>query len=986
VMELVRGIKITEYCDQNQLPTRERLNLFILVCHAIQHAHQKGIIHRDIKPSNILVTLHDGVPVPKVIDFGIAKATQQELTDKTLFTQFQQFIGTPAYISPEQAEMSGLDIDTRADIYSLGVLLYELLVGQTPFDAKEMMRGGIDGLRQIIREKEPLRPSTRLTQIVGADVRRLTSKSAIRNPRTPIPSDLDWIVMKCLEKDRTRRYETANGLAVDIQRHLANEPVSARQPSAAYKLQKAWKRNKVVYTAAAAVVLTLAIGIGISMWQTRRARHAESDQAHLRQVAVNALEGEKDQRNRAEAERHRAEQRALEARRRAYASDMNIAKQALNENNLGHALEMLAQHVPKPEETDLRGWEWRYLWGQTRSDALFTLCQEANEINSLSVSPDGNLVAISVRGKGGLSLWNVLERREALRLAQDEQHVCAVISPVSPLLAFTGVSFDPSGRQQARLRLWNLVNRQVIAEKPLDGECMHLAISQDGSTMVTVTRGNRATYNFGGHITLWRLPEATELQKYPLPNQPSAFAVTPDLTRAALSMDGIRLLDLNDGRELWHKERGADTLAFSPDGKLLASNGDGDEILLWNAATGQESGQLKGHRAWVKSVVFWPDGRKLASGSADQSIRIWDVPTLTCLDTMRGHRQQIWQLALMPDHRTLVSGCRDGTVCFWDTSSTHPRQPRIEIPGSTMAWAFESDGQSVVALNEQGRVTRYKGASFEIPEVLLETGDLNGERFSSCFSGDGRRLARNSAQGRVQVWDIPSRKLWREFTNVTGQSRRFFASGNRLLILSLKDFVVHDWDVVTASEVQSWRAPADIIHFAVSPDNQQCVTLGYAGDVVVRNLTDKTTADVNIELRESHDGDYSPDGRWLAIPSSLSYARIYDVANWTTVTTLRGFFNEVYGTAFLPEGRLAVAASEREGIRLYDTATWQATLTLEAEGGDLWPTRISPDGNVIAATAVWPGRLQLWRAPPWSEIKTEIKKTEASKSVGSRQP
>src|SRR6185503_15596242 len=170
VMELVRGIKITEYCDQNQLPTRERLRLFILVCQAIQHAHQKGIIHRDIKPSNILVTLHDGVPVPKVIDFGIAKATQQELTDKTVFTQFQQFIGTPAYISPEQAEMSGLDIDTRADIYSLGVLLYELLVGQTPFDAKEMMQGGLDALREIIREKEPVKPSTRFKTLPAVEL------------------------------------------------------------------------------------------------------------------------------------------------------------------------------------------------------------------------------------------------------------------------------------------------------------------------------------------------------------------------------------------------------------------------------------------------------------------------------------------------------------------------------------------------------------------------------------------------------------------------------------------------------------------------------------------------------------------------------------------------------------------------------------------------------------------------------------------------
>ena len=213
VMELVRGIRITEYCDQNHLSTHERLDLFIQVCQAIQHAHQKGIIHRDIKPSNILVTLHDGVPVPKVIDFGIAKATQQELTDKTLFTQFQQFIGTPAYISPEQAEMSGLDIDTRSDIYSLGVLLYELLVGRTPFDAKELMQGGLDALRQMIREREPMRPSTRLNTLAGEE---LTTTARRRQTDAPklvhlLRGDLDWIVMKCLEKDRTRRYETANG-------------------------------------------------------------------------------------------------------------------------------------------------------------------------------------------------------------------------------------------------------------------------------------------------------------------------------------------------------------------------------------------------------------------------------------------------------------------------------------------------------------------------------------------------------------------------------------------------------------------------------------------------------------------------------------------------------------------------------------------------------------------------------------------------------
>src|SRR5450755_4652874 len=208
VMELVRGIKITDYCDQNKLPTRERLDLFIKICQAVQHAHQKGIIHRDLKPSNILVTLHDGVPVPKIIDFGIAKATEGRLSDLTVYTDLHQFIGTPAYVSPEQAEMSGLDIDTRADIYSLGVLLYELLTGRTPFDAQALSQSGLDAMRRTIRETEPLRPSTRLSSMLQVELTAVAERHRAEPPRLVklIRGDLDWIVMKALEKDRTRRY------------------------------------------------------------------------------------------------------------------------------------------------------------------------------------------------------------------------------------------------------------------------------------------------------------------------------------------------------------------------------------------------------------------------------------------------------------------------------------------------------------------------------------------------------------------------------------------------------------------------------------------------------------------------------------------------------------------------------------------------------------------------------------------------------------
>ncbi len=284
VMELVRGTSITRFCDENRLSIEARLRLFIWVCQAVQHAHQKGVIHRDLKPSNILVMLQEGVPVPKIIDFGIAKATMTRLTEKTLFTQFHAFIGTPSYTSPEQMEMSGLDVDTRSDIYSLGVLLYELLAGRPPFDAEKLLKSGLEAMRRTIREVDPPRPSQFVAALGLEERARVALQRGTEADRLvlQVRGDLDWIAMRCLEKDRTRRYETANGLANDVQRHLDNQPVAARPPSRGYLLQKFVRRNRGAFAAAAAFAIVMVGGLAVSTWEAVRATRAERTAARQR--------------------------------------------------------------------------------------------------------------------------------------------------------------------------------------------------------------------------------------------------------------------------------------------------------------------------------------------------------------------------------------------------------------------------------------------------------------------------------------------------------------------------------------------------------------------------------------------------------------------------------------------------------------------------------------------------------------------------------
>jgi serine/threonine protein kinase/WD40 repeat protein len=973
VMELVRGIPITKFCDENKIPNKERLDLFIKVCHAIQHAHQKGIIHRDVKPSNVLVTLHDGVPVPKVIDFGIAKATQGELTDKTIHTQFQQFIGTPAYMSPEQAEMSGLDIDTRSDIYSLGVLLYELLTGSTPFDSKELLQSGLDQMRRIIRERDPIRPSTRLRQTLAN-----APHSSPATSHSSLATDLDWIVMKCLEKDRSRRYDTANGLAMDLQRHLSHEPVIARPPSSAYRFQKLVRRNKLAVATVGAVAATLILGILLSAWQALRATRAESEGSRARQQAeINAQEAVQAQTSEAQL-RAQAQAQARTARRRAYASDMNLAQQALQLNNVGRALALLNQHRPAQGEEDLRGWEWRYLWQFCQSDALYTLGSINEPPRSLTVSQDGRWLAVVGLFTERCRVWDLRTRSEVQGLASNVAARRVVFSAEHNLLAVAGVQTNGESIR-SQIQLWDPARKQLVKSLLLDKPPGQLAISADGRTILA------ATINETPQITLWRPEDGTQPTSFEarglgfgaeMFEETVAISADGKLVAYQVFPDGICLVDAATGSEKWSVTAAEDTLttlAFSPDGKWLASGAgySESEIRLWDINSGQQAGRLEGHRAWVPGLVFGTDSRSLASASADQTIRVWDMISKQSTAILRGHQHEVWRIALLQDNATVVSASKDGVLAVWDTKLTRQESQFATLSKRIYAWMFSPDSQSIVTVDAHGVVARWQGPGFKEDESLLTLNLSEGEPFA--ISPATGHLAARQAQDRIDIWDLAARKPIQVIRAPHGSMIwTFTARGNQLLTWEgkLDGVIVSVWDVATGQLAHSWTNPAGSILRAVSEDGRWALSWARNRPCVLREIptaSEKVTS-LRFQGEALFDIRFSPDGSILAVAAEPGFARFWDMTNFKELAAVKGHLLSIHTVGFASDMRRFVTGSlGKEAVKVWDWESKLDLLTLEGQGVRLSYIDFSPDGNVLAAVNSR-GVLHLWRAPSWQEI------------------
>jgi WD40 repeat protein/serine/threonine protein kinase len=904
VMELVRGVRITDYCNQNSLSPRQRLDLFIPVCQAIQHAHQKGIIHRDIKPSNILVTLHDGVPVPKVIDFGIAKAAAGRLTDQTLFTAFEQFLGTPAYMSPEQAEMSGLDIDTRSDIYSLGVLLYELLTGKTPFDAKDLLEAGLDAMRRTIREKEPVRPSTRLNAMLKDELTKTARQRAVEAPRLVnlIRGDLDWVVMKCLEKDRARRYDTANGLVMDIRRHLTQEPVIARPPSRLYEFERTVRRHRLGFAAVGAVILAPLLGAVASAWQARRAVEA----------------------------RDQAKASARMAERALYAANMNLVQQAWEQSNLSRVRQLLEETEAWPE----RGFEW-YYWQRQTHLPLQTLRGHLGPILAVAFSPSGAAL-VTASEDHTAKLWDAASGKElrtfhghgapigALAFSSDGQRLVTgswdqsaklwAVSSGKELLTLQGhqaaidsVAISADGRRivtvaaDGEANVWDAADGNVLLNLHglFSDQKSCAAISSDAQRIITGSAQ--------GEVKVWDVARAKPIL--------TLQAHSVGITSLAFFPDGERFVtcswdqtakvwDAASGRNLSTLEgitKAIGAVAFSPDGKFVTGSFDFTTAAVWDTASGRQQFWLKTHSGPINAVAFAPDPPRILTGGQDGTARLWPVASDKEPLILRGHSNWVWSATFSPDGRKVVTASEDGTAKIWDARQGHLL---LTLSGqdSAIGYAvYSPDGGRILTTGEHAA----KIWDAQTGEVLLSLKGHSGNLNSVAFFPDGERGATASSDGAVKVWDA--------------------TNGKELATLGLKQGSV--WGL------------------AISPDGRRLAAGAYSGVVQV---WDTATWKEMWRLR-GHRGfvsslAFSPDGRWLVTGSQDGSVRVWDLANGTELPKLGEHLGWVGSVTFSPDGRRIAASCGEATARLWDAVSGKELLSLKGSGSWTWSIAFPRDG------------------------------------------
>jgi len=949
VMEYVKGKSITKYCDEKKLSIEKRLELFQQVCEGVHHAHQKGIIHRDIKPSNILVSVQDDKPVPKIIDFGIAKAITQPLTEKTSYTEQGQLLGTPEYMSPEQAEMAYQDIDTRSDVYSLGVLLYELLTGATPFDAKRLREGGIDHIQQVICQEEPRTPSARLTSLGDK------AKAVAESRRTQIITltrrlhrELEWIPMKAMRKDRMRRYRSASELADDIRNYLTGTPLIAGPESTVYRARKFVRKHAGSVAIAALVAVLIVLGLVASIFMGCRAEQARKQEAAARKQVEQALVRAENAERIAQEQRRLAEKLAEDYSRVLYLNCITTAEIAYRDGRM-HRVRELLDACPN----DLRGWEW-YRLNHISDQAVMTLRGHDEVVYLVAFSPDGKRI-ISGSRDNTIKVWDSATGAELMTLRGHDGLSSIAFSPDGKRII--------SGSDDKTIKTWEAATgAELMTLRGHKGEVISAAFSPDGKRIVSGSNDKT--------IKIWDAATGTELMTLRGYDGIWPGAFDPDVKRI-VSNGGdntVKVWDVATGTELMtlrgHKEE-VSSVAFSPDGRRFVSGSSDKTIKIWDAATSTELMTLHDDN-WVEDASFSPDGKRIISGGGDNTIKVWDSATGAELMTLRGHGDWVASVAFSPDGKRIASGSNDKTIKVWDAAI---RGEVVTLSGHrdkrgnnhVFSVAFSPDGKRIVSGSLDRTVKLWDAVTGAEP-MTLRGHDIFVR--DASFSPDGKRIVSAGGDNTVKVWDAGTGK---ELMTLHGHSYFVlsvaFSPDGRRIISGSFDKTVKVWDVARGNELMTLRGHKSRVQcVAISPDGKRIVS--GSGDNTIK-VWDAATGTELMTLRGHSDTvrsvAFRPDGKRIVSGSFDETVKVWDAANGEEVMTLRGHSNRVQSAAFSPDGKRIVSGSLDGTVRLWDAATGTELTPFRVVGN--WPSSIafSPDGKTIAA-GIYDNIIKLWES------------------------
>jgi serine/threonine protein kinase/WD40 repeat protein len=1030
VMELVRGVPITRYCDDNRLTAGARLRLFISVCQAVQHAHHKGVIHRDLKPSNILITMHDGTPVPKIIDFGIAKATGAQLTEKTLFTQFHSFIGTPAYTSPEQMEMSGLDVDTRGDIYSLGVLLYELLTGRPPFDPETLAKSGLDAMRRTIREVDPPRPSARLATLPDAERTTVASRRSTDSGRLSLlmRGDLDWIVMRCLEKDRTRRYETANGLAVDVLRHLANEPVAARPPSGTYRLKKFIRRHKLGVAAVAAVAVSLLAGLVASsvLLVSERAAHTR---------AVISERAEAELRRQADVARENETVRAAQTAR-------DLAGQLLTQGRTSEGLAWLVHAARKnPRDSTIASRLASVLASRRFLVPEAAPLELGSRIHATFFTPDGSHIFVLCEDgtMEGINATTGHALRDKLPSPPRTQGIIAFHQGLVGLLCLDGVLRVIDQSTVQIVREIRFEKRAVVAlenssgfpgwsnlASPVEmrpGPIMVVILEDQSVAIADITTARTSTIppkeplrnffetsdgrwlftgrRFSRELEIWDATRGEILRTH---------SFDGIILWAAISPDGQRLATLTVAGEASHAPvalqvwsipdvlpiteatvveqmtyTGVSRVRFSPDGRwLLAEWPEGKRV--FDAATGKEAGAFI---AAGGGSAFSRDSRRVVVGLPG-GIQVLDLPTGNPVSQIMPHGGgNVRTCEFSENGRVLLTTSPDGFARLWDADSGQPlTEPALQQAASPLA-SISPDGTHVIIGTIEGRVHRLRvGGPVARPLRLPRNGA--GTAPAVFLPGSPARLLWFH-RDRAKVFDPTS---GRELAGGFAYPQRVLGAGAGQRGLGLRSDLRAMVVQTEAGQWQSWEIAAEgitrVVPLEDAPAGVGWTQFSPAGDLVAIVANDSPQHVRFWDLRTgkvvgvpcSHDspiftnnarpGAFSPDGRRFAAGSADGVVKVWDVATGATALNLKPLRDShVRFVNFSSDGTRIVTSNDFGEVHLWDAVTGKPVGAILNHGAPISAADFSQDGRLLL-TGSASGVVRVWHADDGSPAGARI--------------